>query len=59
MAAVVALESLLATQTLWHAGRAAAIVADGVPTGYSDLDALLPQVRRANSRRFSSTLSDG
>lgn len=43
MAGVVALESLLATQTLWHAGRAAAIVADGEPTGYADLDALLPQ----------------
>jgi cell division inhibitor SulA len=43
MAAVVALESLLATQTLWHAGRAAAIAADGEPTGYADLDALLPQ----------------
>jgi len=43
MAAVVALESLLATQTLWHAGRAAAIAADGEPTGHADLDALLPQ----------------
>lgn len=43
MAAIVALESLLATQTLWHAGRAAAIAADGEPTGHADLDALLPQ----------------
>lgn len=43
MAAVVALESLLATQTLWHAGRAAAIAAGGEPTGHAELDALLPQ----------------
>jgi len=43
MAAVVTLESLLATQTLWHAGRAAAIAAGGEPTGYAGLDALLPQ----------------
>lgn len=43
MAAVATLESLLAAQTLWHAGRAAAIAADGEPTGHADLDALLPQ----------------
>lgn len=43
MAAVIALESLLATQTLWHAGRSAAVSVDGEPTGYADLDALLPQ----------------
>lgn len=43
MAAVVAIESLLATQTLWHAGRAAAVGVQGEPTGYTDLDALLPQ----------------
>jgi len=43
MAGVAALESLLATQTLWHAGRAAAIAAGGESTGYADLDALLSQ----------------
>lgn len=43
MAAVVALESLLATQTLWHAGRTAALAVEGEPTGYAALDALLPQ----------------
>src|SRR5690348_2018520 len=43
MAAVAALESLLATQTLWHAGRSAAVSVEGEPTGYADLDALLPQ----------------
>ena len=41
--AVVALESLLATQTLWRAGRSAAIGVKGEPTGYANLDALLPQ----------------
>jgi len=54
MAAIAALESLLATQTLWHAGRAAAIAADGEPTGYADLDALLPQ--RGWPRRALSEL---
>lgn len=43
MGAVVALETLLATRTLWHAGRSAAIAADGEPTGHAALDALLPQ----------------
>jgi cell division inhibitor SulA len=54
MAAVVALESLLATQTLWHAGRAAAIAVDGESTGYAELDALLPQ--RGWPRRALSEL---
>lgn len=43
MAAVAALESLLATQALWHAGRTASPAAAGEPTGYVALDALLPQ----------------
>ncbi|MBN8727936.1 MAG: translesion DNA synthesis-associated protein ImuA [Xanthomonadales bacterium] len=43
MAAVVALESLLAAQTLWHAGRTASLTTDGEPTGHVELDALLPQ----------------
>jgi hypothetical protein len=41
--AVVALDTLLAARTLWHAGRSAAIAADGEPTGHDALDALLPQ----------------
>jgi hypothetical protein len=43
MGAVVALDTLLAARTLWHAGRNAAIAADGEPTGHAALDALLPQ----------------
>ncbi|MBB1087102.1 translesion DNA synthesis-associated protein ImuA [Lysobacter sp. SG-8] len=43
MAAVVALEDMLAARTLWHAGRLAAGGADGEPTGHAALDALLPQ----------------
>ena len=43
MGAVVALETLFAAQTLWHAGRSAKISADGESTGYAELDALLPQ----------------
>lgn len=43
MSAVVALETLLAARTLWHAGRSAAIASDGEPTGHAALDALLPQ----------------
>ena len=43
MGAVVALETLFAAQTLWHAGRSAKIDADGESTGYAELDALLPQ----------------
>lgn len=39
----VALESMLAARTLWHAGRSTAIAADGEPTGHAALDALLPQ----------------
>lgn len=43
MGAVVAVDTLLAARTLWHAGRSAAIAADGEPTGHDALDALLPQ----------------
>ena len=43
MGAVVALDTLLAARTLWHAGRSAAIAADGESTGHAALDALLPQ----------------
>jgi hypothetical protein len=43
MGAVVALETLLVAQTLWRAGRAATIVAEGENTGHASLDALLPQ----------------
>ena len=43
MAAVTSLDSLLAARTLWHAGRSAAIAADGESTGHAALDALLPQ----------------
>ncbi len=43
MGAVVALDTLLAARTLWHAGRSAVIAADGEPTGHEALDALLPQ----------------
>lgn len=43
MAGIAALESLLATQTLWHAGRATAGTADGEPTGHANLNVLLPQ----------------
>ncbi len=38
-----AIDTLLAAQTLWHAGRSPAILADGEPTGHAALDALLPQ----------------
>jgi len=43
MGAVVALETLLAARTVWHAGRSAAIGADGEATGHAALDELLPQ----------------
>ena len=43
MAAPVAIETLLAARTLWHAGRSAAIAPDGESTGFDALDALLPQ----------------
>ena len=43
MGAVVALETLLAAQTLWRAGRTATLAAEGESTGHATLDALLPQ----------------
>lgn len=43
MQAAHTLESLLATQTLWHAGRSAAQATASESTGYAALDALLPQ----------------
>jgi hypothetical protein len=43
MGAVVALETLLAAQTLWRAGRTAILAAEGESTGHAPLDALLPQ----------------
>ena len=43
MGAVVALETLLAARTVWHAGRSAVIGADGEATGHAALDELLPQ----------------
>ena len=43
MGAVVALETLLAAQALWRAGRTAAITAEGESTGHAHLDVLLPQ----------------
>ena len=43
MGAVVALETLLAAQTLWRAGRTATLAAEGESTGHAPLDALLPQ----------------
>ncbi len=43
MGAVASIETLLAAQTIWHAGRNAAITAPGEPTGHPTLDALLPQ----------------
>ncbi|SFK48951.1 translesion DNA synthesis-associated protein ImuA [Lysobacter sp. cf310] len=43
MGGVVAIETLLAAQTLWHAGRSASIAAAGEPSGHAALDALLPQ----------------
>ena len=43
MGAVVALDSLLAAQALWRAGRAANRTVEGESTGHAQLDALLPQ----------------
>jgi protein ImuA len=43
MGALVALETLLAAQTLWRAGHTAVVAAEGVSTGHAPLDALLPQ----------------
>jgi len=36
------IETLLAAQAIWHAGRSPAITARGEPTGHAALDALLP-----------------
>lgn len=38
-----AIDSLLAAQAIWHAGRSPAATAPGEPTGHPALDALLPQ----------------
>lgn len=43
MGTVVALDTLLAAQTLWRAGRIAHTTAEGESTGHARLDALLPQ----------------
>ncbi|HET9048490.1 MAG TPA: translesion DNA synthesis-associated protein ImuA [Chiayiivirga sp.] len=43
MGEVASLQSLLSSQTVWRAGRAAVPRADGEPTGHAALDALLPQ----------------
>ncbi|HVK50822.1 MAG TPA: translesion DNA synthesis-associated protein ImuA [Pseudoxanthomonas sp.] len=43
MSTVVALDRLLATQTLWHAGRGAITPVECESTGHAALDALLPQ----------------
>lgn len=45
MSTVVALDHLLAAQTLWRAGRSVGMSspADGLSTGHTRLDALLPQ----------------
>ena len=43
MQAVASLDSLLAAQTLWHAGRHPATAREGEPTGHDALDQLLPQ----------------
>jgi len=43
MAQVAAIDSLLASRTLWHAGRGARLPANGEPSGYPALDATLPQ----------------
>ena len=43
MQAVASLDSMLAAQTLWHAGRHPAAATDGEPTGHAALDELLPQ----------------
>lgn len=40
---VLALDALLAARTVWPAGKGAARVADGEPTGHAALDALLPR----------------
>ena len=43
MGAVASIDTLLAAQSIWHAGRSPAISAPGEPTGHAALDALLPQ----------------
>ena len=43
MQAVVSLDSMLAAQTLWHAGRHPAAAREGESTGHAALDDLLPQ----------------
>lgn len=43
MGAVVSLDHLLASRTLWQAGRSIAAATIGEPTGHDALDALLPQ----------------
>lgn len=43
MRAAATIDSLLAAQTLWHAGRAPLVATGGEPTGHAALDALLPQ----------------
>lgn len=43
MGAVASLDALLATRTLWQAGRNTSPAATGTPTGHPTLDALLPQ----------------
>lgn len=43
MATVAMLDTLLATRTLWHAGRNPGSNTEGEPTGHGALDALLPQ----------------
>lgn len=44
MGALVAIDTLLAARTIWHAGRSvSAGLGDGEPTGHAALDTLLPQ----------------
>ena len=40
---MIAIDSMLAARTLWHAGRSVVSVADGESTGFAALDDLLPQ----------------
>ena len=43
MQAATSLDSMLAAQTIWHAGRHPAAASEGEPTGHAALDDLLPQ----------------
>lgn len=43
MGTVAALDGLIATRRIWHAGRRAPLEVVGEPTGFGALDALLPQ----------------